>query len=321
MELTIIIVNWNGGELLRRCLHSIHQRVNPAFAQVLVVDNNSADGSREMAQREFPGMQVINSGGNRGFGKANNLARNRITTPFALFLNPDTEILDGCLPSMVSFMRAHPEIGAMGCKLREADGAPHDLPLQWSPSPWTQFLHLTLAASNTPSFVRKLLPYADPGRSGFVTKLCGGCILARKTALDNVGWFDERYFMYAEDIDLCHTLLQKGWKLYYLSDAEVFHAGGGTSRKTRKEFATLMMCESICQLMRKYYGHLGALMYRSAVMISCQIRLALLLAIKALALIWPGARRFNFADSWFKYRVMILWCLKLRRPMIPDRSC
>jgi N-acetylglucosaminyl-diphospho-decaprenol L-rhamnosyltransferase len=307
--------------LLRRCLQSIHQRVDPRFAQVLVIDNNSEDGSREMAQREFPGMQVMNSGGNRGFGKANNLARNLVTTPLVLFLNPDTEILEDALPAMVSFMHSHSEVGALGCKMREANGALHELPLQWSPSPWTQFLHLTLATSNMPPILKKLLPYADPGQSRFVTKLYGGCILARKAALDAAGWFDERYFMYAEDIDLCHTLLQRGWKLYYLSEAQIIHTGGGTSRKTKKEFPTLMMCESICQLMRKYYGHLGGFLYRCGVLISCQIRLLFLLTIKALAIISPYGRRTNFTDSWFKYRVMILWCLKLRKPIVPDGSC
>jgi GT2 family glycosyltransferase len=237
-----------------------------------------------------------------------------------LFLNPDTEVLGDALPAMIAFMQAHPEVGALGCRLREADGSPHELPLQWAPSPWTQFLHVALTTNNMPSALKKLVPCADPRRSGFVTKLYGGCIMARKTALDAVGWFDERYFMYAEDIDLCHTLLQQGWKLYYLSEAEIFHAGGGTSRKTQKEFPILMMCESICQLMRKYYGRAGSFLYRLGVLTSCHFRLALLVVLRGLAVVSPVGRRANFRDSWFKYRTMILWCLRLRKPVIPGRS-
>ena len=319
-ELTVIIVNWNGGELLRRCLSSLRQHADDKSVQVLVIDNNSSDGSREMAQKEFPEMRVINSGGNLGFGKGNNLARKYVETPLVLFLNPDTEVMDNALSVMISFMNAHPEVGALGCKLRETDGSPHELPLQWSPSPWTQFLHVTLTTGNMSATMKKLLPYADPCHSGFVTKLYGGCIMARRAALDAVGWFDERYFMYAEDIDLCHMLLQKGWKLYYLSEAEIFHAGGGVSRKTKKEFPILMMCESICQLMRKYYGGLGGVCYRLGILISCHLRLALLLGLRALAAVSMRGRRANFSDSWFKYRTMILWCLRLRKPMIPDGS-
>lgn len=319
MDLTIVIVNWNGGGLLHRCLDSIRRFADPALIQVIVVDNNSSDGSREAAQRDFPGFRVVNSGGNIGFGKANNLARPFADTPFVLFLNPDTEVQPDALPEMISFLQAHPEVGALGCKLREVDGSPHDLPLQWAPSPWTQFLHVALTAGRMPAVLKRLLPYADPLRSGYVSKLCGGCIMARKSALDAIGWFDERYFMYAEDIDLCHSLLQRGWKLYYLAEIEIFHAAGGTSRKTRKEFPILMMCESICQMMRKYNGAFGGFLYRLGILAGCHLRLAMLLALRALALVTPFGRRTNFTEAWFKYRTMILWGLRLRKPTIPDR--
>jgi N-acetylglucosaminyl-diphospho-decaprenol L-rhamnosyltransferase len=320
LDLTIIIVNWNGGELLRRCLASVRRQTDPASVQVIVIDNNSADGSREMAQSEFPGMRVINSGGNLGFGKANNLARQYVDTPLVLFLNPDTEVLENTLLAMVSFLDAHPELGALGCKMREADGNLHELPLQWSPTPWTQFLHLLLTTNHMSPRLKKLLPYADPRQSGFVTKLYGGCIMARKAALDAIGWFDERYFMYAEDIDLCHSLLRHGWKLYYLSEAEIIHTGGGTSRKTKKEFPILMMCESIGQLMRKYYGCAGSFLYRVGVLTSCQLRLLLLVILQGLSLVLPSCQRDGFSNSCFKYRLMILWSLKLRKPLIPGQT-
>ena len=320
MDLTIIIVNWNGGEMLRRCLTSIRRHTDPESVRVIVMDNDSADGSREMAQSEFPEMRVINSGGNLGFGKANNLARQYVDTPLVLFLNPDTEVLENTLPKMVSFLSAHPEVGALGCKMREADGSLHELPLQWSPNPFTQFLHLLLTTNSMSPRLKKLLPYADPRQSGLVTKLYGGCILARKAALDAIGWFDGRYFMYAEDIDLCHSLVRHGWKLFYLSEAELIHAAGGTSRKTQKEFPILMMCESICQLMRKYYGRAGSILYRMGVLAGCQLRLLLLLILRGLAVVLPSCQRGGFSNSWFKYRLMILWSLKLRKPLIPGQT-
>ena len=320
MDLTIIIVNWNGGELLRRCLESIRCHADPRHMRVMVVDNNSKDGSRQMAQTGFPEAHVLNSGGNLGFGKANNLARQYVETPLVLFLNPDTEVLPGALAQMVAFFDSHPSIGALSCKLRERDGSVHDLPLQWPPSPWTQFLHIALATQHMPTLLRRLLPYADPHRSGFVSKLCGGCIMARKTALDAVGWFDERYFMYAEDIDLCQSLLDRGWKLYYLSEAEIFHAAGGTSRNTNKEFPVLMMCQSIWQMMRKYRGGVGGVLYRLGMLLACHLRLAILLGLRCLALISPVGRQTDFAAAWFKYRTMILWAVGLRKPVVPERG-
>lgn len=303
MDLTIIIVNWNGGELLCRCLASIRRHADPKSVQVIVMDNNSGDGSRETAQREFPEMRVVNTGGNLGFGRANNLAREHVSAPLVLFLNPDTEVLANTLSVMVSFMKAHPEVGALGCRMREEDGTPHELLMQWSLSPWSQFLSLMFVASNTPTLIKRLLPYADPNRSDFVTNLVGGCIMARKTALDKVGWFDERYFMYAEDVDLCHSLIQCGWKLYYLSEAEIIHYGGGSSRKTQKEFPILMQCESICQLMRKHHGRAGDYLYRLAVLVSCHCRLLALAILRALAIV-PGIgrrQRPGLAGSGFKY--------------------
>jgi GT2 family glycosyltransferase len=317
MDLTIIIVNWNGGDALIGCLASIRRHTSRDSVGVIVVDNNSGDGSREAAQKAFPEFRVINSGANLGFGKANNLARQFVRTPLVLFLNPDTELSKGAIPAMISLMDRQPELGALGCKMRDSQGAVQVLPLQWQPSPLTQFLGLILVTEHMPQTLKKLLPYADPGTSQYLTKLYGGCIMARTSALDSIGWFDERYFMYAEDIDLCHSLHQKGWKLYYLSEAEIVHTGAGSSKKTRAEFPVLMRCESISKLMRKYHGSLGGGLYRAGVLIACQVRLAALMVFGVVAALFPKAGPADFARRWFKYKTMVLWGLKVRRPLIP----
>lgn len=320
MDLSIIIVNWNGGDELRECLASIRQHSDPRQVQVIVMDNNSSDGSREAVAREFPEMRVVNTGANLGFGKANNLARQYVNTPFVLFLNPDTVVAPGALASMISFLQGHEAVGAMGCGLREADGTPHELPLQWSPSPWTQFLHLLLGNDRLIARFKRFLPYRDPAESGFVNKLYGGCIMARKSALDAVGWFDDRYFMYAEDIDLSHSLVLKGYQLYHLSSANIYHAGGGTTRKTKKEFPTLMMCESICKLMAKYHGVVGGFLYRLAVLVNSVLRL--LLIFLATLVSWCSFRRWkvDLSGSRYKYYLMTLWSLKLRKPTVPGQT-
>jgi GT2 family glycosyltransferase len=219
MDVSIIIVNWNGGDMLLECLDSIAKAEGDLKVQVIVVDNASKDGSREAAQARFPRYEIINSGANLGFGKANNLARTMVKSDLVLFLNPDTILFENSLKPAIDFIRAHPDVGAVGCKMRYPTGEVHEQGLQYVPSPWTEFLNLLFMSTRTRRWFAKWLPTFDPNKSGYVVKLYGGYLLCPRTLLDKVGWFDERYFMYAEDVDLCHAIGQQGAMLYYMSTA------------------------------------------------------------------------------------------------------
>src|SRR4029453_11576593 len=118
MEATIIIVNWNGGALLKDCLESVRRSGARNRVTTIVVDNASTDGSREAAEREFPEFRIVNSGDNLGFARGNNFARPMVDTPLVLFLNPDTVILGDAIERMIDFLSTHPEVGALGCKMR-----------------------------------------------------------------------------------------------------------------------------------------------------------------------------------------------------------
>lgn len=316
MDLTIVIVNWNGGDLLRNCLASVVPARKHLRVQVIVVDNASRDGSREMAEREFPDVQVVNSGANLGFGKANNFARPWVKSDLVLFLNPDAVLSEDSLVPMVDFIRQHPDVSALGCKMRSPDGVVQEQGLQYFPSPWTEFLSLLLLSTSTRRRFKHLLPCLDPNQSGYVTKLYGGCLLCRKPTLDRVGWFDERYFMYAEDVDLCRAISDHGGKLYYLSDAEIVHAGGGSSGKAPSDFSILMKSESIAKLMKKYYGTPGALLYRAGTLGGSAARLVVLVVLRGLSLASRANKTIDFPSAFFKYRTLILWATGLRRPII-----
>jgi GT2 family glycosyltransferase len=316
MDLTIIIVNWNGGDLLHDCLASIDRARAKLQVQVIVVDNASRDGSRERAQREFPQFEVINSGANIGFGRANNLARPLVKSDLVLFLNPDTVLLGQSLVPMVEFARQHPEVGAVGCKMRYPNGEIHEQGLQYFPSPWTEFLHLTFVSTQARQRFKAWLPYLDPNQSGYVIKLYGGCLLCRKSVLDEVDWFDGRYFMYAEDVDLCRSILDRGLKLYYLSSAEIVHVAGGTSGKAPSGFSILMKAESIAKLMAKYYGAFGCSLYRALTFVGASIRLTALGVLRVLSLISPLGAGTNFVTAFFKYRLLLLWSVGLKKPVI-----
>jgi len=314
-ELTIIIVNWNSGGFLEQCLQSIRDNLPADHAKVVVVDNASSDGSPEMVRRKFPEYEVIESGGNIGFGKANNLALHSCDTPLVLFLNPDTIVLPGSLEKMTTFLKQNADVGAVGCRMRFEDGEVQPLGLQWFPTPLTELFTLLFLSSGSLKLLKGVLPHKDPTRSGYVTKLYGGCLLVRKVVLDRVGYFDERFFMYCEDVDLCQRIHRDGWKIYYMSEAEIIHHCGGSSRTAEGEFSTLMKCESISRLMEKYYGKAGALFYRGSVFVASPARIAVILVARLLRSVFgkkPGPEIVPFQ----KYLSMMAWSLKIKEPRV-----
>jgi hypothetical protein len=316
-DLSIIIVNWNGGDLIHRCLASIRKTRNTFSVRVIVIDNNSSDGSREAAQRDFPEFEIINSGSNLGFGRANNLAKSMVTTPLVLFLNPDTELFEDSLEASVKCLMDHPDVGALGCKMRYLDGSIQEQGLQWFPSPLTILAEMTVAPLMRKTPLAGLLPKFDPLKSCYARKLYGGFVLGRKDVLDKAGWFDDRYFMYAEDVDLSRTVLDLGWKLYYTADAEIIHVAGGTSAKAPSGFSILMKSESINKLILKYQGGVAAFGHRVVLFLASLLRMLLLLPVRLLLLVSPSERRLTaWRGSIFKLQMIILWSLGLRKAVV-----
>jgi GT2 family glycosyltransferase len=185
-------------------------------------------------------------------------------------------------------------------------------------TPWTAFLELLFLTSGSRRLLRRWLPEADPDRSGYVQKLYGGFMLVRREILENAGWFDERYFMYAEDADLCRTVAALGWKLYYCSEAIIIHVGGGVTVGAPSAFSILMQLESINKLIAKHQGAAAALLHRCAVFIGGLLRLAVAFAARAATI--PSANSASAAtwkSSCMKQRQMVLWSLGLRIASVP----
>jgi GT2 family glycosyltransferase len=318
LNVTVVIVNWNGGELLMRCLASIRKHAAGRGVSVIVVDNDSRDGSREAAARGFPEFKVINSGGNLGFGRANNLARTMVTTPLVLFLNPDTELLEGSLEKSVQCLHDHSDVGVVGCRMLEPDGTVQELGLQWSVTPWTALLELLVVTTSSRRRLHRFLPVVDPLRSAYVRKLYGGFLLVRREVLDAAGWFDERYFMYAEDADLSRTIPTLGWKLFYCADAVIVHVGGGVTTGAPGTFSTLMMQESVNKMIAKYQGRTAALLHRIAILTGGLLRLGAVLIVGMTRFGWrPRGSAASWRASRLKQQQLVLWSLGLRRAAVP----
>jgi GT2 family glycosyltransferase len=315
-ELTIIIVNWRTKDFLGNCLRSIAAHPGGLRIQTIVVDNKSGDGSEEMVAREFPSVRLIQSGGNLGFGRANNLGLKEVRAPLVLFLNPDTEVKADSLARMVAFMRSHLEVGAMGCKIRNGPGDIQELGLQIRPSPFSEFVRMLLVSEKTRRRLAGILPFHDSEVSGYVRKLYGACLLVRQSVLEKIGGFDDRFFMYCEDVDMCYRIESAGWKLYYESETEILHLGATASAKAPSAFAVLMTCESCAKLMRKYYGRWGELRYRILAVAAAHMRLVMLGILAAPAWLgwvgnWP-----RLTGSAKKYWAIIQWAFGWRKAVV-----
>jgi GT2 family glycosyltransferase len=306
MDLSIIIVNWNAKEMLKDCLNSILKRNSNLEVQIIVVDNASSDGSKEVVESLFPDVKVMESGGNLGFGRANNLAIPHAEAPYILFLNPDTVVNGAVLSGMTEFLRKNRSVGALGCKIRNSAGEIQDIPEQWWISPYRKLAELLLLSERIPHKIRKIVPNQDPNRSGYVSYLYGACLMVRKRILDQIGFFDDRFFMYCEDIDLCHRIILAGWKLYYLSEYEIIHVVGGATKRSASNFQYITTCESISKLMQKYYGNRGKNLYKAGLLLSSCLKLLLLSPLLVFKLVKSD---YNSNELVRKHFTCIKWSI------------
>ncbi|NNC88666.1 MAG: glycosyltransferase family 2 protein [Akkermansiaceae bacterium] len=317
MDLVISIVSWNTRDLLRKCLESLAAHCDENM-RIAVFDNASSDGTPEMIRREFPAVALVETGKNLGFGRAHNLVADHFSDSAVLFLNPDTELVENAPARMLDVLARRPEVAAVSCRMIDGDGRVQPLGMQMLTSPWSEFLSAFLVSQRSMRWVKGLLPFHDPSVSGPVRKLYGGCLMVRREALDEVGWFDERFFMYGEDVDLCRRLEARGWKLYFLSSTKVVHLCGGASERAPGRFAVLMGCESIAKLMRKYYGALGHAVYVVTILGRAVVRLLIAAVVRLLRAVSGRPPNEELTNSIHKHLAMLRWALRLESPRIPQ---
>ncbi|NLG52340.1 MAG: glycosyltransferase family 2 protein [Chloroflexi bacterium] len=251
MDLSIIIVNWNTRELLAECLRSVYADAGDLALEVIVVDNASRDGSVEMVREQFPQVRLIANSENVGFARANNQGMRESAGRYVVLLNSDTEVKPGAWAALVRMMDAHPEAGAAGPYLLNADGSlqPSCHPVLTPGRELWRLLFLERILSRA-TYPMERWDTTQPHR---VEVIKGACLLLRRAALDQVGLLDERYFMYTEEMDLCHRIGQAGWLLYWVPQARVVHYGGASTRQMA-EAMYLELYRSKIQFQRKFWG-------------------------------------------------------------------
>jgi GT2 family glycosyltransferase len=239
-ELSVIIVNWNGGELLRRCVESLVASPPSVSYEVIVVDNNSSDESlarlreSDAARTLGESLRVVENEENRGFGRANNQAFPLTRAPLLFLLNPDTEVTPGSVDRLVAAVRSEERIGVAGPKLLNADGSVQVSVWRGDPSAWEVLLTGFRLHKLLPRRVRGELLLAehwDYSRRREVGMLGGAAMMLKREVLDEVGGFDERFHMYGEDNEWCLRIRRAGWRLIFEPAAVVSHLGAASSLK------------------------------------------------------------------------------------------
>ena len=252
--LDVVIVSYRSRDLLRSCLMSLRAYPPDLGARIWVVDNASQDGTPEMVQAEFPEVELVASETNRGFSAANNLAIRQGRAPYVLVLNPDTRVTRKALDRMIELLEANPSIGIAGCRLELEDGTFDHAARRSFPTPIGALGHFTGIGrrSNVPGW---LTQYRAPSiESGAVDAVNGAFMLMRRHALDEVGLFDEGYWMYMEDLDLCFRFAQAGWLTWYEPSIAVLHVKAGSSGQHRSPRLNYAFHYGMYRFYRKYHA-------------------------------------------------------------------
>ncbi|HXC44792.1 MAG TPA: glycosyltransferase family 2 protein [Candidatus Dormibacteraeota bacterium] len=320
-SVSVVIVNYRTRELLRDCLRSVQQ--DDTLGQtVIVVDNDSRDGSAEMVRKEFPAVRLIRNSTNVGFAAANNQAIDRGTGEYVLLLNSDTVVFPGAIKAMVGFLEAHPDAGGAGCRLLFPDGTIQaSVGRDGRPGLIRLFLRLTGASHLLSDKVRRFLrrirsviavnalsscldSYVQDLSPLEVKTVSATCLLLRRKAVAEVGRLDERFFMYLEDLDYCVRLRRAGWKLYYLPAVEIIHLAEKSSGGRMRRYS-VQAYDSLFYFYGKHY-RTPALWIARLMVFSASVVRWMWNGVLALFSAHPLYRQ-NLSDLWKVIRLCCTW--------------
>lgn len=272
MDLSVIIVNYNTKELLKRCLASVFSSKTKYSFEVLVSDNGSQDASSEMVKNQFPQVSLIENKKNLGFSKGNNIALKRAHGRYLLLLNSDTEVRPDTFERSLSYMNEHGEVGILGCKVLLPDGSLDPACRRRFPNPANSFLRLF--------GLKRFSDYnigGDVDAALEVDAVMGAYLMIRKVALDKIGFLDEEYFMYGEDLDWCWRAKFAGFKVVYYPKAQIVHYKYGSSQKTSAKIIVFSH-QAMKIFYRKHYAQKNAWALNQLVYLGISLHQGLVLA-------------------------------------------
>lgn len=287
MLLSVIIVNYNVKYFLEQCLCSVRKAMESVRPdeqngrdgiEVIVIDNKSTDGSLEYLTPRFPFVRFISNTDNTGYAKANNQGLREAKGKYVLFLNPDTILPEDIFDKAITFFEQHPDAGALGVHMVDGSGrflkeSKRGLPTAWAS--WCKMSGLTTMFPSSKLFAGYYMGHLNESVTQEVEVLAGAFLMARRDVLQQLGGFDERFFMYAEDIDLSYRIMQAGYKNYYFADVTIIHFKGESTRKDAKYVK--LFYKAMHQFVEKHYRGAGGKIM--SVMLNAAIRLRTGLAL------------------------------------------
>jgi GT2 family glycosyltransferase len=255
MDVSVVLVSWNTRALLLECLRSLQEQTRGASCEVIVVDNDSRDGSAEAVAAGFPAVRLIRNRTNPGFARGCNQGMAAAAGRWVLLLNTDTLLLNDAVSATLDYAERHPRCAAAGCRVLNPDGS-----VQESCFMFPSLLNLFLESSGlsrlfpgSPFFGRAGMSWWDRGQAREVEVVSGCFLLLRREALRCLGMLDEDYFVYGEETDFCYRARQAGWQCAYVPAGRILHYGGQSAERARPQM-TLQLRSSILLFFRKHRG-------------------------------------------------------------------
>jgi GT2 family glycosyltransferase len=259
LQVAVVIVNYNVKDFLAQCLASLQASLAGIRSHIIVVDNNSTDGSMDYVEAMFPDVECVSLADNIGFGRANNLGFDKAIArgaEYVLCLNPDTLVSEDTVQVMMDYMQARPDVGLAGCKLLNADGTFQLACRRGFPTPWASFCKvfgLQALFPRSPLFARYNQTFRSADETYFVDAVCGAFMFIRRETLQQIRGFDEDFFMYGEDLDICYRVTVAGWCVAYVHTTSVIHYKGESTRRSALNEVRVFY-EAMEIFARKHFG-------------------------------------------------------------------
>ncbi len=272
--ISVVIVNYNVKEYLAQALHSLQRALTDIPHEIFVVDNASVDGSVAYIQQHFPDVHLIASNENLGFARANNLALQKVSGEYVVLINPDTVVQEDTFRKLLQFFNETPDASAATCKIINPDGTFSVDCRHAIPTPMIAFWKVTGLSRLFPKsriFGQYNLTYLDPNETYPVPAISGSFMMIKKAVLDKVGHFDERFFMYCEDIDLCHRINLEGFKIYYVPTTQIIHYKGESTKKNNLDYV-ITFNKALYQFFQKYYAKKSLFLFRWIIVLGIVVR-------------------------------------------------
>ena len=256
MQLSVIIVNYNVKHFLEQCLYAVQKACAGIDAEIIVADNNSTDGSRAFLEPVFPSIRFFWNSTNDGFAKANNLAVAAAKGAYILFLNPDTLLAEDSINKCLKFFEQNKTAGAVGIRMIDGTGNFLKESKRAFPAPLTSLYKLTGLTRLFPHskvFARYHLGHLADNQNHEVDVLAGAFMMIPKRVLDEIGYFDESFFMYGEDVDLSFRIQKAGYKNYYFSESTIIHFKGESTKRGSLNYVRLFY-NAMNVFVKKHYS-------------------------------------------------------------------